>query len=186
MANRGVPPEPERVLADVRLSWWLIFRSFGTFLAALLTLGLSAYFARRASALTITDRRLILRRGLLQRKTVEMELGRVAQVEVTSGLFDRLLGIGGLTVIALDQFQFRLYPLRRTEALKDILMGAVAESRRALGGGAQAVAVTVPAPASERKEDVLAAIERLGQLRDKGVVSPAEFEKKKNELLARL
>ncbi|MEI2268129.1 PH domain-containing protein [Microbacterium sp. No. 7] len=41
----------------------------------------------------------------------------------------------------------------------------------------------VPAPASE---DVLATLERLGELRDAGIVTPEEFASKKAELLARL
>ncbi len=38
----------------------------------------------------------------------------------------------------------------------------------------------------EEKEDVMASIERLGKLRDDGVVSEEEFQQKKAELLSRL
>lgn len=45
-------------------------------------------------------------------------------------------------------------------------------------------APVAPAPAPER--DIAAQIEKLGELRDRGLVTPEEFEAKKTELLARL
>jgi hypothetical protein len=43
-----------------------------------------------------------------------------------------------------------------------------------------------PAPADAPSGDVFAALEKLGALRDRGVLSDAEFSAKKAELLARL
>jgi uncharacterized membrane protein YdbT with pleckstrin-like domain len=172
----------EELLAEVKLSSWLVFRSFGRLIGAILTLGLSVYFARASNRLTITNRRLVLRRGILEKKLIEMELGRVAQVEVFSGVFDRLFGIGGVKVIALDQFNFTLYPVAGAERAKDLLMAAVAEARRDLASRGQ----TPAQPASQSKDEILAALERLGALRDRGVISAAEFEEKKREMLARL
>jgi hypothetical protein len=66
------------------------------------------------------------------------------------------------------------------------------------GGGAQAPFVPAPAPApfqadsnfgttqQDTQDDVFSKLERLGSLRDKGILSDDEFQKKKNELLSRL
>jgi hypothetical protein len=67
------------------------------------------------------------------------------------------------------------------------------------GGSPQAPAPSVPSPQStpfapnagssmtnEPSSDVLAILERLGTLRDKGIVSEQEFQAKKAELLSRL
>ncbi len=166
----------ESQLASVRLHWFFVFSSFGRFLGTILTLGLSAYFIRNAHTLTVTNRRLILRRGVFTKKVIEMELGRVAQVEVISSWLNRLWGIGRLKVIALDQFSFELYPVSAPDQLKDLVMSAAGESRRALGAPA----------AANPKDDSLSALERLGKLRESGVLTDAEFESKKRELLARL
>jgi len=120
----------EHVLAEVRLSWLFILDSFGMFLATLLTLGLAAYLRRRSILLVVTNRRLALTRGILQRTVVEMGLGRVAQVEVTSSLLDRMTGVGRLKVIALDQFDVELYPVAGPERIKDLIMTASGEAKR--------------------------------------------------------
>jgi putative oligomerization/nucleic acid binding protein len=44
----------------------------------------------------------------------------------------------------------------------------------------------VPGSSGDDREDVLAKIERLGGLRDQGLISAEEFEEKKRELLDRL
>lgn len=171
----------EVLLADVRLSWLFIFRSLWTSLACVLTLGLSAYLTRAASCLTVTSRRLVLRRGVIRRDVIEMELGRIAQVEVSSGLFNRLFGIGTIKVIALDQFELTLRPIAHPEQVKDLLMTAAAESRRA-----PAVAPQIAPVAVQGRDDVLGALGRLGKLKESGVLSEAEFQAKKRELLSRL
>ena len=128
----GIPTlQPgEQVLAEVRLSWLFILDSFGIFLATLLTLGLAAYLRRRSISLLMTNRRMVLTRGILERSVIEMDLGRVAQVEVTSSLMDRMMGVGRLKVIALDQFTFELYPVADANRIKDLIMAASGEAKR--------------------------------------------------------
>ena len=175
----------ERLLAEVRLSWLFILDSFGIFVATLLTLGLAAYLRRRTTSLSITNRRLILSRGIVDRSVVEMEMGRVAQVEVTAGLLDRMTGVGRLRIIALDQFDFEMYPVAGVHELKDLIMNASAEAKRGpWTQGAQPVAPAGSAPTS--KDEILGAVERLGRMRDSGVLTEAEFQAKKAELLGRL
>jgi membrane protein YdbS with pleckstrin-like domain len=172
----------EKLLVQIRLSWLFIFRSLGTFLGAIFSLGLAPYLARRASLLTVTSRRLILRRGVLDRSVIEMELGRVAQVEVSSGVLDRLCGVGRLKIIALDQFDMAMSPVSDPDGFKDLIMEAVAEAKRALGS----TVPTAQATPGDRSHALLAALEKLGQLRASGVLSESEFQVKKSELLSRL
>jgi len=175
----------ERILAEVRLSWLFILDSFGIFVATLLTLGLAAYLRRRSTSLLITNRRLILSRGIVDRSVVEMEMGRVAQVEVVAGLLDRMTGVGRLKIIALDQFNFEMYPVAGAHELKDLIMNATAEAKRVPWAQAAPPAPSAgSAPSS--KEEILAAVERLGRMRDSGVLTEAEFQGKKAELLGRL
>jgi membrane protein YdbS with pleckstrin-like domain len=175
----------ERALAEVRLSWLFILDSFGIFLATLLTLGLAAYLRRRSTSLLITNRRLVLTRGIVDRSVTEMEMGRVAQVEVTSSLLDRMAGVGGIKIIALDQFTFELYPVAGAVQLKDLIMSTTGEAKRS--PGAAAVPASMGRGTTDNsKEEILNAVEKLGRLRDSGVLSEAEFQAKKGELLRRL
>ena len=183
MASSNLQPG-ERVLAEVRLSWLFVLDSFGMFLATLLTLGLAAYLRRQSNLLLVTNRRLIQTRGIVERSVTEMYLGRVAQVEVNSGLLDRMFGVASLTIIALDQFVFKMSPVAGGEAIKDLIMTAANEAKGSPGAAA-IPAAAAPATGNSRDE-ILSAVETLGRMRDSGVLSEAEFQAKKAELLRKL
>lgn len=55
-----------------------------------------------------------------------------------------------------------------------------------LGGPAPTYAQSAPAPAPAQAPDIAGQLAQLGQLRDTGVLTAAEFEAKKAELLARM
>jgi predicted Zn-dependent peptidase len=48
------------------------------------------------------------------------------------------------------------------------------------------LAAPAPTPEIDTPEEVADAVSRLGELRDKGLITPEEFEAKKQELLGRL
>lgn len=54
------------------------------------------------------------------------------------------------------------------------------------GGGAAAGAAPAAAPVGVRPEEVMATLEKLGELRDKGILTEDEFNAKKAELLKKL
>jgi hypothetical protein len=56
--------------------------------------------------------------------------------------------------------------------------------REQMARNLQPVAAVVPAPA--QKADLFEQLRKLGELRDAGIVTPAEFEAKKAELLSRM
>ena len=69
-----------------------------------------------------------------------------------------------------------------------VAMGQVlAQSMQsALQGGASAAAAGTAAPAGVRPEDVMATLEKLGELKAKGILTDDEFNAKKAELLKKL
>jgi uncharacterized membrane protein YdbT with pleckstrin-like domain len=78
-------------------------REFSVVAAVALAIGLFALLAaaiRRATTeLVLTDRRIITKRGLISRDTVEMNLGKVESVHVNQSLLGRLLDYGDVTVV---------------------------------------------------------------------------------------
>ncbi|SEA24805.1 MULTISPECIES: SPFH domain-containing protein [Acidovorax] len=54
------------------------------------------------------------------------------------------------------------------------------------GGGAAAQAPAAAAPVGVKPEDVMATLEKLGELKAKGILTPEEFDAKKAELLKKL
>ncbi|HKR19068.1 MAG TPA: PH domain-containing protein [Stellaceae bacterium] len=66
-------------------------------LASLLTL-LAAAVRRWTTEIAVTDRRVIFKRGLIRRHTVEMNMDKVETVDVDQSLAGRLLGYGDIVV----------------------------------------------------------------------------------------
>jgi uncharacterized membrane protein YdbT with pleckstrin-like domain len=48
--------------------------------------------------IAVTDRRVILKHGLISRRTLEMNLARVESVDVRQGIFGRLLNFGDVLI----------------------------------------------------------------------------------------
>jgi uncharacterized membrane protein YdbT with pleckstrin-like domain len=84
---------------------------------------LTALVRRATTELVLTDRRIIAKRGLVSRDTVEMNLGKVESVHVNQSLLGRLLDYGDVTVVGTGS---SLEPLAG--------IAAPLELRRKLGG----------------------------------------------------
>jgi len=66
-------------------------------LASLLTL-LAAAVRRWTTEIAVTDRRVIFKRGLIRRHTIEMNMDKVETVDVDQSLAGRLLNYGDIVV----------------------------------------------------------------------------------------
>jgi uncharacterized membrane protein YdbT with pleckstrin-like domain len=63
-----------------------------------LLLLLSAWLRRRATEIVVTDRRVIFKRGLLSRHTVEMNVSKIETVDVEQDLSGRIWDYGTLLI----------------------------------------------------------------------------------------
>lgn len=54
---------------------------------------------RNATEMAVTNRRVVIKTGLVSRKTIEMLLNKVESIEVSETTFGRLLGYGTIVVI---------------------------------------------------------------------------------------
>jgi len=76
-----------------------VFVGAAVALAIGLVVLLAAAIRRATTELVLTDRRIITKRGLISRDTVEMNLGKVESVHVNQSLLGRLLDYGDVTVV---------------------------------------------------------------------------------------
>jgi uncharacterized membrane protein YdbT with pleckstrin-like domain len=74
---------------------WIIFISLQSFL----TLFISPLIENWTSEYAITNKRAIIKIGLISRKTLEMNLSKIESVNVDQSIFGRLLGYGAITII---------------------------------------------------------------------------------------
>jgi uncharacterized membrane protein YpjA len=71
--------------------------------AALLFCGFLALIAgavrRNATEMAVTTRRVVVKQGLVSRKTIEMLLNKIETIEVSEPMMGRMLGYGSITMI---------------------------------------------------------------------------------------
>ncbi len=67
------------------------------FAAAAVVAFIPAWFRRWTTEIAITDRRIIVKRGLFRRRTIEMNMQKVESVDVDQSLLGRLFDYGDVT-----------------------------------------------------------------------------------------
>jgi uncharacterized membrane protein YdbT with pleckstrin-like domain len=78
-------------------------------LAVPVTYALWKYFSLKSIKLTITDQRLILCEGLLNKTTNETELYRVRDSSIEEPLFFRIFGCGNVNIFTTDEADSKLH-----------------------------------------------------------------------------
>ena len=91
--NTSLIPD-ENVVYEAK-NHWIIFISLQSFL----TLFISPLIENWTSEYAITNKRVIIKIGLISRKTLEMNLSKIESVNVDQSIFGRLLGYGAITII---------------------------------------------------------------------------------------
>lgn len=84
----------EQVIYEAKLHW-IIFVS----LKAILTLFIAPLIAQATSEFAITNKRIIIKVGLISRRTLEMNLTKIESVNVNQSILGRMLGYGTIVVI---------------------------------------------------------------------------------------
>ncbi len=84
----------EKVTYRARLHW-SVFLS----LWSILTLGIAGWIRRSTCEFAVTDRRVIIKTGVLTRKTLELNLVKIESVAVDQSLLGRIFNCGTITII---------------------------------------------------------------------------------------
>lgn len=74
---------------------WIIFFT----LKALLTLFISPLLDRYTDEFAITNKRIIIKTGLISRKTFEMNHSKIESVNVDQSILGRILGYGSIGIV---------------------------------------------------------------------------------------
>ena len=142
----------------------------------------------------------------MNKKTTDSSLEKINDAVLTESMFGRMFGFGDLDVLtASEEGIERLRMLRDAKDFKKAMIeakheleievarpvmppirsepapAAAAPSRRRRRPRPRAAA-----PAAPASTDIGAALDRLGDLRDRGLITPEEYAAKRQELLDRL
>ncbi|HZT02249.1 MAG TPA: PH domain-containing protein [Steroidobacteraceae bacterium] len=97
--------------------------------AALLVCAIAAILAgvirRNATEIAVTTRRVVVKQGLVSRKTIEMLLNKIETIEVSEPMVGRMLGYGSITIVGTggtsEPFHKIAHPLQfRNEVLQQL------------------------------------------------------------------
>jgi len=161
--------------------------SFIKLLAALLVLGCLGWFGIRYAKwantnFVVTSDRVIHRVGVIAKHGIEIPLERINTVFFNQSMFERLLGAGDLGIESAGERGAETFEDVRKPAIvqNEIYRQMEANSSRLHGGGRHA------APTQEAGLSIPDQIEKLDELRKRGVISDQEFAAKKADLLNRM
>jgi uncharacterized membrane protein YdbT with pleckstrin-like domain len=76
---------------------WVIFCS----LRALFTLFIAPAIDRYTDEFAITNKRVVIKTGLISRKTMELNLSKIESVNVDQTFMGRIFGFGNITIIGI-------------------------------------------------------------------------------------
>ena len=157
-------------------------------------IGLVWYFlVWRVERYLVTTRRVIEAGGLINKYTHDTSLQAITDMNVGHPWLGRIVGYGEIDLLtASEAGTSKIRFLPDADGFKKALLDAKQEHELEVGGGRamqEAVAAVQPEPAASdgmSAEELDNALSRLADMKDRGLITQAEFDQKKSELLDRL
>jgi len=141
------------------------------------------YFQWQFTYFVVTDDRVIFRTGVLAKRGVEIPLERINNINFFQGVWERVIGAGDLDIESAGQEgQSHFEDVRHPDGVQQEIYRQMETNAREQASWSRPEA---PAPAGSGAS-IPEQIEQLAALRDKGHISPEEFEAKKAALLERM
>jgi uncharacterized membrane protein YdbT with pleckstrin-like domain len=135
----------------------------------------------------VTTDRVLFRTGVLSKHGVEIPLERVSNINFNQSIWERAIGAGDLEIESAGRDgQSTFNDVRHPETVQQELYKQMELYARKRAGWSQPAAQVQTAPAATPTASVPEQLDQLAGLRDRGVISPEEFEAKKAELLGRM
>ncbi len=143
-------------------------------LLVLLVYAVPRVVAWATSLFVVTSDRIIHRKGLIAKSSMEIPLEAINDVRFEQSVFERMIGAGSLIIESAGERGRQVFEdIRHPEEVqREIYEQGEANTRRMYQGGEP-----------RRAPSVAAELERLGDLRDRGVLTPEEFEAQKRRIL---
>jgi uncharacterized membrane protein YdbT with pleckstrin-like domain len=140
------------------------------------------YLSWNFTHFVVTSDRVIFRTGVLAKRGVEIPLERVNNINFHQKIWERIIGAGDLEIESAGRDgQSTFNDVRHPEAVQQEIYRQMEQYARKRAGWSQPSTGGASSSSSIPEQ-----LEQLAGLRDRGVISAAEFETKKAELLQRM
>ncbi len=163
---------------------WLLYLA-GAVLLAGLAWGLARYVRLAANQYVLTNRRLLRLSGVLSQVSMDSYLDKINNVKHRQSLFGRLLGFGDLEIDTASDTGAEVFPRISHPVAFKRAIDAATGAFHAAAANRPAAPATAPAPAAAAPSGA----ERLRELKrllDDGLISQAEFDAKRQQILERM
>jgi len=124
----------------------------------------------------ITSRRVIQIHGVFNKDVIDSSLEKVNDVKLEQSFIGRLFDFGDVEILTASELGVNLFKrIAEPVKFKTTMLNAKAKLEDEQAGHGE-----------HEENDIPSLIARLGQLRQQGIITEAEFQTKKSELLAKL
>jgi hypothetical protein len=157
----------------------------------------------------VTTRRVLQTQGVVNKQVIDSSLEKINDAILTESIFGRMFGFGDLEILTASESGISiLRMLRDADGFKRAMLDAKHELELELSGArpmpgpairtsppvpaapapasAPAPAPAAPTEARMSADEVTRTLASLADLRDRGAISPADYEAKKADLLGRI
>ena len=149
----------------------------------IVALALFVWFPLRAfvywatSNFAVTSDRIIHRQGFIAKRSMEIPLEAINDVRFSQRILERIVGAGDIIIQSASEYGRNVFSnIRNPEHVQRVIYEqGEANTKRMYQGGA--AAPSAPSVTTE--------LERLAELRDRGVLTEAEFQDQKKKVLGR-
>lgn len=148
--------------------------------------GLMDYLRWTSEQYVVTDRRVIQVRGVLTKRAIASSLEKINDVEMRQSLLGRMLNFGTIAILTAsgEEGVNTMDRIADPVQFKRAMLDAKHNHERGYGylPDGDYAAHSAPAPSRAMLSEELT---RLADLRDRGILSPEEFESQKRQILSR-
>ena len=150
------------------------------------------FVAWATSWFVVTTDRIIHRQGWVAKRSMEIPLEAINDVRFHQGVLERMIGAGDLIISSASTFGRQVFnDIRNPEFVQKTIYQQGELNQQRMYQGRQSVPAAPPAapgPATEAgpapaSPSTAGELERLAGLRDKGVLTEAEFQNQKKKVL---
>jgi len=200
---QGLLGQNERILLATRQHWFVLFSNIllEILLVVLLVVGVSAaavvyplagfgfvlvlvpligmlrdILIWRNREYIVTNRRVIQISGVFDKNVVDSSLEKVNDVKMSQSMFGRMFDYGDVEILTASEMGINLFKR----------IGDPVKFKTAMLNAKEKLGYEGMSPQASRADDIPTQIAELDELRKKGIVTEAEFQAKKKELLAKM
>jgi uncharacterized membrane protein YdbT with pleckstrin-like domain len=157
----------------------VIWGSLAIGLLILIWYPLRAFVAWVTSNFAVTSDRIIHREGFLAKHTMEIPLEAINDIRFQQSLFERMVGAGDLVIQSASEFGRNVFAnVRNPEHVQRTIYEQGERNKERMYQSRPSA--PSPSPASP---SVTTELERLAELRNKGVLTESEFQNQKKRIL---